>query len=113
MNIYTGEESGTTPSFAIDLSIDDLGVVNEASLDARIKWYEIGLELGISPDTLNAIKEESQSNSGTCLRNTLMYWLQNSTNRNWRALANAMSSRTVGRQDIADRILQKHAKNLS
>ena len=45
--------------------------------DASTQWYNIGLELGVEPATLDVI-EEDNSSTDKKLRNMLKKWLRNS-----------------------------------
>ena len=66
--------------------------------DARVKWYAIGLELGLVANDLDVVKENNHGNADACLREVLQMFLQGkSTDSNrWIQLAEALESRTVG-----------------
>ena len=57
------------------LSVNDLGVVMEELNNVSAKWYNIGLQLGVSVGTLKTIKKQ-YSDPSDCLRETLTTWLQ-------------------------------------
>ena len=85
----------------MELSIDDLHTVQEKVFDARIKWYYIGLGLGVRDSTLKAIRSQF-NDPADCLRETLQEWLkQTDPNPTWRALVAALRSPTVGEQRLA------------
>ena len=92
------------------LSINDLGVVIEAVWEARSKWYNIGLKLGISPGTLDAIKGANQ-NPDECFTDMIKDWLNNGKPRpTWAAMTEALESRMVGYGDLAKKLVVSHKK---
>ena len=65
-------------------------------MDARAKWYEIGLELSIDPGSLDAIEKENPRDLQDCLRALLKKWLRRSQPRaTWGALMEALTSPLV------------------
>ena len=46
--------------------------------DLRSKYYNIGLELGILPGTLDTIKMDNPSNCEDCYRDVVLKWLRGS-----------------------------------
>lgn len=52
-------------------------------------WYDLGLNLEISPNELDVIDKESNKDMSTCLRKMLTLWLQ-SGNARPQLLANAL-----------------------
>ena len=89
-----------------DLSDADLAVVMEMSFGASIKWYNIGLALGLHCTILDRIEADSVT-ADTCLRKMLVEWLHSGKNRTWRVLAEAMGKTSVGRLDLKEEILKK------
>ena len=84
------------------LGIDD---VIEKVWDARVKWYNIGLKLGISAGTLDAIKDTGFHNPDNCFTAMLKEWLNNGKPPlSWSALAEALRSRTVGFRSLAEQL---------
>lgn len=89
------------------LSVGDLQKVQKCIWDARSKWYNIGLELGIDAGTLDAIAEDSTQNPDRCFRAMLTKWLrQDSPKLTWTALAVALRSSSVGHGKLAEQALQ-------
>ena len=76
----------------------------EEVFDAKAKWKFIGLKLGVPKGELDAI-EYSNSSIGQKLMETLDKWLQSGRNTTWKALADAMGSVTVGREDLKQKLL--------
>ena len=92
--------------FAGELSIDDLCDVLKTVWEARVKWYFIGLELGISPGTLKAIKKNNNQDPDECLTAMLEYWLNNGKPKpSWAAVAKALKSPMVGNAELAEKLL--------
>ena len=76
--------------------------------DTRAKWYDIGLQLGVSVGTLNAIKKDYNSTSD-CLRETLTKWLKTCPSvPTWNSIVDALRSSTVGEVRLAADLEQKH-----
>ena len=90
------------------LGVDDLPVVVEKLNDTRVKWYEIGLQLGVSVGTLNAIKKDYNSTSD-CLRETLTIWLKTSPSPpTWNNIVDVLRRSTVGEVRLAEDLEQKY-----
>ena len=90
------------------LSIDSLSDVVKAVWEARVEWYDIGVELRVSPDTLDTIQKDHRDTK-PCFREMLKVWLRRTEPRpSWAELAKALRSPTVGYEDLADR-LPSHA----
>ena len=73
-----------------------------------MKWYNIGLELGIAPNTLDSIRKANNQNPDDCLTNMIKDWLKNGkTERSWAALAKALKSRMVGYAQLSKELPQQ------
>ena len=68
-----------------------------------MKWYEIGLQLKVNPDTLDSIEVEEKDN-GKKLLTMLKNWLRAGTDRSLKALDEALRNKTVARPDVADNL---------
>lgn len=78
------------------LAIGDLPQVIRAVYDARVKWYDIGLELKVDAASLDAIQEDNPRNVQNCLRDMLKKWLRRSQPKpTWGALKEALESPLV------------------
>ena len=87
------------------LSVGDLQKVQKCIWDARSKWYNIGLELGIDAGTLDTI--DSTQNPDCCFRAMLTKWLRQDSPKPTRtALAVALRSPSVGHGKLAEQALQ-------
>ena len=86
------------------LTVKDLNTVKNSIWSARSKWYNIGLELGIMADALDAIKENCRS-CEDCHIEMLKQWLKRSSPRlTWSALADALRSPSVDEGALADEL---------
>ena len=62
---------------------------------ARTKWENIGLQLGLMEDDLDAIKRDNHDRSEDCFREIIKKWLLQ-TGGSWRKLIAALNHETVG-----------------
>ena len=91
--------------FTGKLTIEDLGDVLEVVWEARSKWYNIGLKLGISAGTLDSICKATSQNPDDCLTAMIKEWLKNGKPKpSWTELAKALKSRMVGYAQLAEEI---------
>lgn len=93
---------------ASELSKNDLVTVRGALLPAAIKWYDIGLELLIPPDTLDTIQSDKNDKSSLCLREMLKICLDKKPT--WKMLIDALRTPAVNDQSLADDLTQKYCK---
>ena len=90
------------PGASGKLGINDLREVQRGAWEARAKWYNVGLELGIDPGTLDVI-EGNNKDINNCFRVMLTTWLKMVQPKpTWTALAEALQSPTVGYGDLAE-----------
>ena len=87
----------------VRLEEDDLGTVHEELYDVRMKWYDLGLKLGVSVAVLDRIRQEFSSPSD-CLLEVLKHWLQSSPLPTWEDVCAALRSRTVGEHPLAQQL---------
>lgn len=87
------------------MNVGDLVKVQDAVWAARAKWYDIGLRLGISADTLDAIAKAHLCNPEECFTDTLIKWLRNNEPQpTWEALADVLRSPVVGHAHLAENL---------
>ena len=84
----------------------DLRTVQCALWDAKCKWYNLGLELGLDKSTLDAIKVNCQEVEDR-FREILSKWL-NLVTPSWKALVKALRAPTVDFPHIASKIESKY-----
>ena len=78
------------------LTLDNLSEVLNAVWKVRSKWLNIGLNLHINPDTLDAIGVNCHHQYEDCIREVLKEWLKRVEPRpTWDALREALNSPTV------------------
>ena len=95
-----------------NLTIDDIALVQKEIWDGRSKWCNLGLELGLSVGTLDAIKLREQGDPENCLRESLKEWLRNpECPSSWNRLAESLRAPTVGLGDLADHVVEKYCSN--
>ena len=84
------------------LTTDDLQLVLNAAWDARCKWYNIGIQLGINSSDLDAIRMRCHNDPDNCFRELIKNWLRGNNPRpTWSAIATALRARSVGHERIA------------
>ena len=86
------------------LSVDDLRVVMKELNDVRANWNNIGVQLGVSVGTLDAI-DKQYSDPSDCLRKALTTWLKSST-PTWTNIVDAL--KVVGEARLAADLKHKY-----
>ena len=87
----------------MDLSEDDINVVYDILYAARAKWYEIGLQLKVKSNDLDAIRLESTNH----LLDMLKRWLR-FPNTTWLDVVEALRRPSVNELRLAERISVEH-----
>jgi hypothetical protein len=90
------------------LGPNDLRKVQRILWDARTQWYNLGLELDITPDTLDSIEQANQLNPDRCFRAMLTKWLREHERPTWSALAEALRSPAVGLSHLAQEVFPQN-----
>ncbi len=75
-------------------------------VDVCFDWEYIGLELGLSPGVLKALKGPSKVPKD-CLNDMLGEWL-NRSSPSWQSLTQALRSPIVGKVQLASRLESKY-----
>ena len=89
----------------IQLSIKDLGMVQNTTWEARAQWYSVGLGLGISANTLDAIKKNNHDICEDSYIAVLKNWLSRKHHKpTWNALAEALRCPSVGLGHLAEQL---------
>ena len=73
-----------------------------------MQWYNLGLELEITPDSLDAIELANTGKPDRCFRAVLTQWLREHHRPTWTALAEALRSPAVGLSHLAEQILEQN-----
>ena len=87
------------------LTVDDLRVVMKELQGVRAKWHNIGVQLGVSVDTLKAIEKQYLNDPSDCLRESLTTWLKSSTPM-WTNIVDALN--VVGEVTLAADLKHKY-----
>ena len=87
--------------------MDDLGLLVEELLDVDTQWYYLGLQLKVSPETLDTIRETVLYIRDQLL-DMLKVWLTTSDNTSWKTLTDALRSRSVGASQLAADLQKKY-----
>ena len=91
--------------------MNDLAFVQTAVWEGRARWYNIGLQLGLDPGTLEAIEIGKQSNPDRCFTETLKEWLSSpDLHPSWSSLARSLRAPPVGLEDLAEKLLISQPK---
>ncbi len=91
------------------LTSSDIREVRHKIWEARMKWYHIGIELGINVDDLEAIRSgANHHNIADNFTEMLTTWLRQ-TGSTWEALSKALRSKQVGYPLLADSITSASA----
>ena len=87
-----------------NLEEKDFRLVLAMVWEARSKWYNIGLELGISSETLECIRANDRDDTEKCFVDMIKRWLQSDEveNKSFKALVRALKSPSVGREQVAE-----------
>jgi len=88
--------------------------------DAREKWRNIGIQLGLPPSLVNHIRRDVYKKGDVGLTKVLELWLKGSFARwgrtkgrpSWETLIAVLNQRTVGHQELAARLEEKYLKAL-
>ena len=83
------------------LNINHLVYILRATWEGRNEWRSIGGELGIPPDTLEAILSRDHPRPiNDCFLEMISEWLRNSHGPTWEDLISALKSPLVGLQTL-------------
>ena len=80
--------------------------------DARIHWYDIGLELRIPVSDLDSIRQVCRDDPGQALTEMLKKWVHLNRSRKksyfTNALIDALKSKPIGYTQLAESLLQQY-----
>ena len=91
----------------MDLTIKDLGLVRMDTFEARLKWYDVGLDLGIPVHELDLIQLEHRGKTMDCHRAMLKCWLNAGENTTWAALIEVLRNNVVRENSLAQMLEEK------
>ena len=87
--------------------MDDLDLLLEELVNVHERWYPLGLQLKVSTAVLDRIRAQF-SDVRDQLRETLKAWLTTSDNTSWKALTDALKSRSVNVSRMAEYLESKY-----
>lgn len=87
------------------LTDKDLRSALNTTWSAKCQWYNIGLNLGIDPSTLDIIRLEEGDKAKDCLTRVLLCWLRSAGEKSWAVLQEAVRDFKVGYVSVAEDIL--------
>ena len=93
-----------------ELSLNDLGFVQEMVWNARVKWYNLGLSLKVDVGDLEAIKKTCLCQTDDCFREMLMCWLRKKIQgekKTLKEITDALQNKSVSRVDVANLIIKE------
>lgn len=70
----------------------DLHNVLRAVKDVVTKWFNLGLNLGLSDTTLGVVRSNYPQDAESCLRAMVSKWLSSDTQASWEKLVNALTT---------------------
>ena len=76
--------------------------IQNSTWDARSKWYNVGLALGLSPNTLDVIGRNHRDICEDCYRTILKEWLGKKPTLS--SLAEALRSPSVNMGHLAEQL---------
>ena len=92
------------------LNINYLVEVQHAIWEGRTKWRPLGLELGLLPDTLKAIRSNHPQSVDECFCEMISEWLKSDYRPNWEILISALRSPIVGLHSLASKFEDRLGK---
>ena len=89
-----------------NLEEKDFRLVLSMVWEARSRWYNIGLELGISVETLDCIRQNDRDDAEKCFIDMIKRWLQSDEveDKSFKAMSTALKSPLVGREQVAEEL---------
>ena len=89
---------------------DSLKTVLNSISTLTADWFNLGVALGLSYDTLREIESNHRGEARRCQTEMVVAWLQMKDNSqpSWQSLVSALSSPSVGRVEIATMIATEH-----
>ena len=90
---------------SLRLTSDHLKIIRCATWNARCKWYDIGLGLGIKAAHLDAVRERNHGDPDSCFREILTNWLnRHEPVPTLSAIADALEAEAVGFGHLASEV---------
>ncbi len=103
MFLCIGSACGGSSHSQKDDSEPYFNIIYEVLYPARLKWFEIGLRLGIQYEELKVIKKENGGDCSTCLRETLDIRFKTQT-PTVNDFIEALENKTVNHKEVAKKL---------
>ena len=96
------------------LSTEELETVLDSTIDAKSKWYKVGLGLGVRLPRLDAIKAENSNDLDACYTEMLKEWLNNprGAGPTWSDIVRSLRSNYVRLGSLANEVSEKFCPHL-
>ena len=90
---------------------DSLRNILDSISTLTAEWFNLGVTLGLSYDTLKTIECNYPRDARRCMTEMVIAWLQMKDNSqpSWKSLASAVGSPSVKRIEIANMIAAEHS----
>ncbi len=79
-------------------------IAHDLLWSARSEWYNLGIALGVDPNTLEVIKITNPSNSDDCFNAMLKSCSETNTSLTWSGVCEALRKPSVAHNDVAESI---------
>ena len=91
--------------------IDDLKEVRSCIWDAQVKWFHLGVELGLHPSSLEAIRKKFRDDPAECFSQMLMDWLAGQGSKpTWKNVSSALNAPAVHLPALAKAVEMKYTQ---
>ena len=90
--------------------MQSLGIVLNSISTLTAQWFDLGVALGLSYDTLKTIESNYPKDVNRCRTEMITAWLRSTSQPSWQRLASALSLPLVNRSEIATMIAAEHPK---
>ena len=82
------------------------GLMNSVAVKTRSKWFEIGVQLGFTPDKLNALDKQHRGDSNLIFADIFSTWEKQPRNMpfTWSTVIDVLKSPLVGEITLAQNI---------
>ena len=89
-----------------------LRTISDSISTLTAEWFNLGVALGLFPDTLREIDSNYRGEARRCLTEMVIAWLRKKDNSqpSWWSLVSALSSPSVGRVEIATMIAAEYSQ---
>ena len=85
-----------------------VGTVVKSISTLTARWFNLGLALGVSYDTLKQIESNYQRDMSRCQTEMIAVWLQDTSQPSWRILTYALRCPSVSGFNLATKIAKEH-----